>query len=123
MRNILLLILITSLSSCGLFGIKNTSKPAPSAKRVQEARPAHDAKSQKTRTIGQTAEDLRISAGIHIDLFALDLFKPIDVKVKNGVVYYTGTVRNLKESFAAAGVAWKQNGVKKVVNDLKIEKK
>ncbi len=66
---------------------------------------------------------MRISAGIHIDLYALELFKPIDVKVKNGIVYYTGTVRSMKESFAASGVAWKQNGVKEVVNNLKIEKK
>lgn len=110
MRTALLLLLITSLSSCGILG--NQSK-----------KPTSNTDAAKTRTIGQTAEDLRISAGIHIDLYCLELFKPIDVKVKNGIVYYTGEVPNLKDSFAASGIAWKQNGVKEVVNNLKVSKK
>lgn len=44
-------------------------------------------------------------------------------KVRNGIVYYTGSVSSMKDSFAASGIAWKQNGVKKVINNLKIEKK
>jgi hypothetical protein len=110
MRTTLLLLLIISLSSCGILGTQG-KKSAPNTGVA------------KTRTIGETTKDLRISAGIHIDLYCLELYKPIDVKVQNGVVYYTGSVSSLKESFAASGVAWKQNGVKKVVNNLKIEKK
>jgi len=110
MRITLFLLIITSLSSCGILG-------TPGKK------PSSNPETTKSRTIGQTAEDLRISAGIHIDLYCLELFKPIDVKVKNGIVYYTGSVPSMKESFAASGVAWKQNGVKKVVNNLKVDKK
>ena len=109
MRIALLLLLITSLSGCGILSTKG-KKSAPNTQTT------------KTRTIGQATQDLRISAGIHIDLYCLELYKPIDVKVQNGVVYYTGSVPSLKESFAASGVAWKQNGVKKVVNNLKVEK-
>ena len=110
MRAILLLLIITSLSSCGILGIS-------------DKKPASSTEATKTRSIGQTAEDLRISAGIHIDLYCLELLKPIDVKVKNGIVYYTGSVPSLKESFAASGIAWKQNGVKEVVNNLKVGEK
>lgn len=106
MRAVLLLLLITTLSSCAIMGNQGKSVEAT-----------------KTRAIGQTAEDLRISAGIHIDLYSLELYKPIDVKVRNGIVYYTGSVSSMKDSFAASGIAWKQNGVKKVINNLKIEKK
>ena len=106
MRAVLLLLLIITLSSCAIMGNQGKSVEAT-----------------KTRAIGQTAEDLRISAGIHIDLYSLELYKPIDVKVRNGIVYYTGSVSSMKDSFAASGIAWKQNGVKKVINNLKIEKK
>ena len=110
MKKILLLLIATSLSGCWITDTKSKKSP-PSAE------------ASKTRTMTQTADDLRISAAIHIDLYCLDLYKPIDVKVKDGVVYYTGSVPSLKESFAASGIAWKQNGVRDVVNDLKIEKK
>lgn len=110
MKNILVFLLITSLSSCAIM-------------TAQTKKPTNDGKAQKTRTIAQTANDLRISTGIHVDLYCLELYKPVNVEVKNGVVHYTGTVPSLKESFAALGVAWKQNGVKEVINDLKIEKK
>lgn len=62
MRAGLLLLLITTLSSCAIMGNQGKSVEAT-----------------KTRAIGQTAEDLRISAGIHIDLYSLELYKPIDV--------------------------------------------
>jgi len=110
MKKILILLTLTSLSSCGVLGIKS-NKHTPSEKH------------NKTQTITKTVDDLRISAGIHVDLYCLDLFKPVDVKVQDGVVYYTGSVHSLKESFAASGIAWKQNGVKKVVNNLKVEEK
>ncbi len=114
MRNLILFLLMTSLSSCGIFNTHAANKQNP--------HPNSKTNAPKTSIISQTADDIRISAGIHIDLYALDLFKPIDVKVKNGVVYYTGTVASVKDSFAASGVAWKQNGVKKVVNNLTIQK-
>ena len=110
MKNVLVLLLITSLSSCAIMS-------------AQTKKPTNDKKETKTRTISQTANDLRISTGIHVDLYCLELYKPVNVEVKNGIVHYTGTVPSLKESFAASGVAWKQNGVKQVINDLKIEKK
>jgi osmotically-inducible protein OsmY len=109
MKTTLLLLLATSLSSCGILNTQ-VKKPTPNAE------------TSKTRTLTQTANDLRISAGIHVDLYCLELFKPVDVKVKNGVVYLTGSVPSLKESFAASGIAWKQNGVKEVVNNLKVDK-
>lgn len=109
MRTVLLFLLITSLASCEILG-NQSKKTTPTTETTE------------TLTIGQTAEDLRISSGIHIDLYCLELYKPIDVKVKNGIVYYTGSVPSLKDSFAASGIAWKQNGVKKVVNNLKVEK-
>lgn len=42
----------------------------------------------KTRTTGQTAENLYTLAGIHIDLYCLGLYKPIDVKIKDAVLCY-----------------------------------
>lgn len=113
MRITFLLLLIIALSSCGL--LKNQTEKPTTTNNTNKA--------PKTRTIGQATDDIRISAGIHIDLYCLELFKPIDVKVKNGIVYYTGSVPSLKDSFAASGVAWKQNGVKEVINNLKVEKK
>ena len=68
MRIALLLLLITSLSGCGILSTKG-KKSAPNTQTT------------KTRTIGQATQDLRISAGIHIDLYFLELYKPIDVKV------------------------------------------
>lgn len=110
MKNAILFLLVISLPSCAIM-------------TAQTKKPINDTKTTKNRTIAQTANDLRISTGIHVDLYCLELYKPVNVEVKNGVVHYTGTVPSLKESFAASGVAWKQNGVKEVINDLKIEKK
>lgn len=114
MQKILFLFLVVMLSGCGLtdsFG--KSSKPSNEAPQKQQ---------NQTRTIGQTASDIRISAGIHLDLVALKLYKPITVTVKRGYVTYTGTVPTERDSFIAVGVAWKQNGVKKVINNLKVAK-
>lgn len=83
----------------------------------------YDAQTSKTtaQKIKQPVDDSRISLGIHADLAGLKLYKPIDVKVTNGKVIYTGTVRSEKDSLLAVGIAWKQNGVHEVINELKVD--
>ena len=103
MRAILLLFIITILSGCSNAVSTDSSVPA-------------------SRTLSQTAKDLKITAAIHTDLAALDLYKPINVQVRGGKVIYTGTVPTIKDDLAAVGVAWKQPGVTGVINNLVIER-
>lgn len=114
MKGTFFLIIITMLSSCALteyFGKESKS----SSNITQNQR-------HQTRTLKQSASDLRISSGIYLDLVALDLYKSITVTVNKGFVTYTGTVPTARDSLVALGVAWKQNGVKKVINNLKVAK-
>ena len=105
MHKILFLFITVILSGCtAICGEKGNKDTVPTS-----------------RTLSQTAEDMRISAAIHTDLAALDLYKPIDVNVRGGKVIYTGSVPTEKDSFMAVGVAWKQNGVNGVINELKVE--
>ncbi len=52
---------------------------------------------------------------------ALELYKPIEVTVRGGKVIYIGSVPTEKDSLLATGVAWKQNGVKAVINKLAVD--
>lgn len=110
MRAILLLLVMTTLSGCWLTGSAGKEK-----KTSQNNAPA-----SKSRTLTQTADDIRISAALHLDLAALKLYKPITATVLRGKVTYTGTVQTERDSLIALGVAWKQNGVKEVENNLKV---
>jgi osmotically-inducible protein OsmY len=106
-NNILSLLAVATLSACTSCEIS----------RKESSTQTH----QHGTTLGQAAEDLRISAAIHTDLAALDLYKPIDVKVRNGKVTYTGNVSTEKENLLALGAAWKQNGVVEVENNLIVD--
>lgn len=109
MHKILFLFIIGVLSGCSVI--------------CGERSHTNDSTVPTSRTLSQTADDLRISVAIHADLASLDLFKPIDVKVRGGKVIYTGSVPTEKESLMALGVAWKQSGVTGVINNLKVETK
>ncbi len=113
-KGALYLFIIIMLSSCTLTEyFRKTSKPSNKITYNEQ---------HQTRTLKQTGSDLRISSGIHIDLVALDLYKQVTVTVNKGIVTYTGTVPTERDKLVALGVAWKQNGVKKVINNLEVAK-
>lgn len=80
----------------------------------------------KDRSIGETIDDAKISAGIKKNFISegfKDLYAKIDIEVSDGRVLYTGTVANDEDIMKAVDIAWKQNGVKEVVNELQVDVK
>lgn len=80
----------------------------------------------KDRSVGETIDDTKISAKIK-GSFMKDgfrtLYSKINVEVMEGRVMYTGTVDNEEDIMTALEIAWKQNGVKEVLNELQVDKK
>ncbi len=69
-----------------------------------------------------SASDLRIQAEIN-DLWLrqdLDIFTKLDMTVNQGRVLITGIVQNPEHRVDAVRLAWKVNGVKQVINEIKI---
>lgn len=120
MRSVLLILILT-LSGCGL--VSKLIHKEPQQSQDKGPQNSNTNKPQKNRAISEVVDDARISAALHIDLAALKLYKPINAKVQKGTVILTGTVESEKDSLTAYGAAWKQNGVKNVINNIKVKDK
>ena len=80
----------------------------------------------KDRTLGSTVDDIKISAGIKKDFISKgfrDLYTKINVEVADGRVLYTGEVATDDDVMQAVDIAWAQNGVVEVVNELEVDEK
>jgi osmotically-inducible protein OsmY len=109
-KNILLLSISCLLSSCvpAIFGGAAVGTTVIAA---------------KDRTAGEAMTDIKISAGIKKSFISKgfhDLYKKIDVHVMEGRVLYTGTVANEEDIMTAIDIAWSQNSVTEVVNELNV---
>lgn len=80
--------------------------------------------SAKDRTFGETVDDVTISTKIKKD-FAVsgfkDLYTKIDLQVVQGRVLLVGTVSSEENVLKAVEISWAVNGVKEVVNELKVD--
>ncbi len=78
----------------------------------------------KDKTIGQSIDDSAISSSIKRS-FLVSGFKKlyirINVEVEKGRVLYTGYVKDDQDILTAIDIAWKQKGVKEVINELIVE--
>ena len=75
----------------------------------------------KDRSIGEAIDDVKISTKIKADFMKSgfkSLYAKIDVEVIEGRVMYTGTVETEEDIMNALEIAWKQEGVKEVLNEL-----
>lgn len=71
------------------------------------------------KAISDTAIDLEINEALfqaHID----DLFREVNVDVVEGRVLLTGTVRDQELVDRAGQIAWKVDGVKQVINEIRV---
>ncbi len=79
----------------------------------------------KDRSIGDAVDDAKISAKIKAN-FIKDgfraLYAKIDVEVVDGRVMYTGVVDSEEDIMKALEIAWNQEGVKEVLNELQTDK-
>lgn len=77
-----------------------------------------------TKTIGETVDDTVISSKIEATFIKdgfRDLYTKIKTSVSQGRVLYTGKVASEEDMIKAVDIAWRQNGVKEVINYLKID--
>jgi osmotically-inducible protein OsmY len=78
----------------------------------------------KDKTIGESIDDSAISAKIKKEFIAKgfkNLYFKINVEVIKGRVLYTGYVNSEDDVITAIDIAWNQNGVKEVINELEVE--
>ncbi len=77
----------------------------------------------KDRTGSEVVNDIKIAAGIRkafITKGFKGLYAKIDTQVMEARVLYTGTVASDEDVITAVDIAWSQEGVKEVVNELNI---
>lgn len=75
-------------------------------------------------TMGENVDDTAISAKIKAAFIKnglRDLYAKITVAVSQGRVMYTGSVSTEEDMINAVDIAWKQNGVKEVINNLDLD--
>jgi osmotically-inducible protein OsmY len=80
----------------------------------------------KDRPAGEALTDIRIASGIKASFIKnnfRELYTKIKVEVVQGRVLYTGVVDKEEDIISAVEIAWKQEGVVEVVNELKADKK
>jgi osmotically-inducible protein OsmY len=78
----------------------------------------------KDRSAGSTVDDIKISAKIKKDFISKgfrDLYTKINLEVADGRVLYTGSVATDEDVMKAVDIAWAQNGVTEVVNELQVD--
>jgi osmotically-inducible protein OsmY len=78
----------------------------------------------KDKTIGQSIDDSAISSSIKKEFLVLGfkkLYTKINVEVERGKVLYTGYVQDNQDIITAIDIAWKQKGVKEVINELVLD--
>lgn len=80
----------------------------------------------KDRTLHETVDDLKLSTSLRSDLIASNfrqIYTKINIEVIDGRILYTGKVDSEEQILKAVEIAWKQKGVKEVVNELKVDPK
>jgi len=99
------------LSSCSPLGVA-TGAGATAGVAVAQERPVGEA-------VSDTAIDLEINHALfmaHID----DLYREVNIDVVEGRVLLSGTVRDQELVDRAAELAWKVDGVRQVINEIRI---
>lgn len=79
----------------------------------------------KDRPAGDTLTDVRIATAIKGSFIKnnfRDLYTKIKTEVVMGRVLFTGTIDKEDDAIKAVEIAWSQEGVKEVINELKIDK-
>lgn len=79
----------------------------------------------KDRPAEETLKDMRISAAIKAAFIKnnfRELYTKITVEVVQGRVLYTGVVDKEDDALNAVQIAWNQEGVTEVINELKVDK-
>jgi osmotically-inducible protein OsmY len=79
----------------------------------------------KDRPAGDTMTDVRISTSIKGEFIKKnfrDLYTKIKIEVVQGRVLFTGVIENEQDSITAIQIAWNQEGVNEVINELKVNK-
>lgn len=78
----------------------------------------------RDKSFSGAVSDITLSAKIKKSFITegfRELYTKIDVEVIQGRVMYTGTVQTEEDIMKAVEIAWKQEGVKEVINELKID--
>jgi osmotically-inducible protein OsmY len=78
------------------------------------------------RTIGIALDDTKISNKLRLDLIQKgfkNLYSKINFDVERGRILYTGFVETEEDMINAVDIAWQQEGVKEVINELKVDPK
>lgn len=72
--------------------------------------------------LSSAASDLRIQTQINDLWFRkdTDMFRKVDMTVKQGRVLLTGVVQNPEHRVEAVRLAWQPRGVKQVINEIKV---
>lgn len=79
----------------------------------------------KDRPASEALTDIRIASGIKASFIKnnfRELYTKIKIEVVQGRVLYTGAVDKEEDVISAVDIAWKQEGVVEVVNELKVDK-
>ncbi len=79
----------------------------------------------KDRPAGDTLTDVRISTaikGAFIKNNFRNLYSKIKIEVVQGRVLYTGNIEREEDAITAVQIAWNQQGVNEVINELKVDK-
>lgn len=96
----------------------------PAAIGVASAGVAGTELGMQDRTVGRSIDDLALKAQISKKFFDADindLFKNVEVDVIEARVFLTGGVKSMDTAIRAVTLAWQVNGVKEVVNELKVD--
>ncbi|GAB4166972.1 MAG: BON domain-containing protein [Rickettsiaceae bacterium] len=79
----------------------------------------------KDRKAGDALSDVRISSAIKAEFIKKnfrELYAKIKVEVVVGRVLLTGTIDKEEDAITAVQIAWDQEGVTEVINELKVDK-
>ncbi|MCU7611692.1 BON domain-containing protein [Anaplasma capra] len=74
------------------------------------------------RSVGDVIDDAAILIKINKELFQYGMFSSITVRVSEGRVLLMGTVDSPDKRLKAERVAWQQNEVKEVVNEIAVDR-
>ena len=79
----------------------------------------------KDRKAGDTLTDVRISTAIKGEFIKKNfrtLYSKIKIEVVQGRVLFTGIISKKEDAITAIQIAWNQDGVVEVINELKLDK-
>ena len=81
------------------------------------------AASEDEKTLGDVFDDTTISIGIKDRVFMYEaiLITKIGIDVEKGKVLLTGILKDQNKRVEVVRLAWKQSGVKEVINEIEIE--